>query len=137
MRALDRAGYCKHDLVTCSVFRGSAEASPGKEMRVAGKRQDLTPSVPLDPKCATQAGGLGQAFHLADHHGVGDLECHVGILVMLIKTSSIYIDDLDEAKHEMNCVSSVDGQEAKSKTCPRGGGGLDPVAGLGRVAARY
>ena len=56
---------------------------------------------------------------------------------MLIKTSSIYIDDLDEAKHEMNCVSSVDGQEAKSKTRPRGGGGLDPVAGLGRVAVRY
>ena len=56
---------------------------------------------------------------------------------MLIKTSSIYIDDLDEAKHEMDCVSSVDGQEAKSKTCSRGGGGLDPVAGLGRVAARY
>ncbi|CDS48435.1 hypothetical protein [Polaromonas sp. CG9_12] len=56
---------------------------------------------------------------------------------MLIKTSSIYIDDIDEAKHEMDCVSSVDGQEAKSKTCPRGGGGLDPVAGLGRVAARY
>ena len=56
---------------------------------------------------------------------------------MLIKTSSIYIDALDEAKHEMNCVSSVDGQEAKGKTCPRGGGGLDPEAGLGRVAARY
>ena len=66
---------------------------------------------------------------------------------MLIKTSSIYIDDLDEAKHEMNCVSSVDGQEAKGKTCPCGVAlgrwgvgalaGLDPVAGLGRVAARY
>ena len=60
--------------------------------------------------------------------------------MMLIKTSSIYIDDLDEAKHEMDCMSSVDGQEAKRKTCPRGVGalaGLDPVAGLGRVAARY
>ena len=56
---------------------------------------------------------------------------------MLIKTSSIYIDDLDEAKHEMNCVSSVDDQEAKSKTCPRDGGGLDPEAGLGRVVAHY
>jgi hypothetical protein len=56
---------------------------------------------------------------------------------MLIKTSSIYIDDLDETKHEMDCVSSVDGQEAKGKTCPRGGAGLDPVAGLGCVADRY
>jgi hypothetical protein len=35
---------------------------------------------------------------------------------MLIKTSSIYIVDFDEAKHEMDCVSSVDGQEAKGKT---------------------
>ena len=48
---------------------------------------------------------------------------------MLIKTSSIHIDDLDEAKHEMDCVSSVDGQEAKSKTCPVAVAGLTPWRG--------
>jgi hypothetical protein len=49
---------------------------------------------------------------------------------MLIKTSSIYIDDLDEAKHQMDCVSSNDGQEAKGKTCPRG------VVGVGGARPR-
>ena len=92
---------------------------------------------PLDDRSLAQAGSLNQAFHLADHHEVGDLEWYVEILVMLIKTSSIYIYDLDEAKHEMDCVSSVGGQEAKGNTYPRGGGGLDPLAWLGRVAAHY
>ena len=62
---------------------------------------------PLDDRSLAQAGGLGQAFNLAEHYGVGDLKCHGEILAVFICALSIYIDDLDEARHEMGL--GVDG----------------------------